>query len=160
MHIVNLYNREIGYSVSGMCQYWNKNYKTNRMSVYLRNICAKLCFLFDIFFFMVSQSLRSTKIDWEPSRTKSNKVFPPASFLQRYIYTFWVVVSSHSFFFCSTYSWSLYSMQTYGVDYRIAMVHIYDLISTTVASLFKFQTQKTRFYLPINIWRDSFYRML
>lgn len=72
-------------------------------------------------------------------------------FLQIYIYTFWVVVSSHSFFLLNIFVKSIFhAMQTYGVD-RTAMVHIYDLISTTVSSLFKFQTQKTRFYLPINI---------
>lgn len=110
MHIVNLYNRGICYSVSGMCQYWNKNYKTNRMSVYLRNICPNFASYLTFFFFMVSHSLQSTKFDWEPSRAKSNKVFSPASFLQIYIYFLGGGFFTF-FFFCSTYSWSLFSMQ-------------------------------------------------
>lgn len=111
MHIVNLYNRGIFYSVSGMCQYWNKNYKTNRMSVYLRNICPNfasyLTFFFSSWCHTVYKVRNSTENQVEPNQIK----YSPQLRSYKYIYTFWVVVSSHSFFFCSTYSWSLFSMQ-------------------------------------------------
>lgn len=73
MHIVNLYNRGICYSVSGMCQYWNKNYKTYRLSVYLRNICpnfASYLTFFSSWCHTVYEVRNSTEIQAEPNQIK------------------------------------------------------------------------------------------